>query len=334
MKKVLILGRGKMGSFIGNHLSTKHNVVYADKDNANYNIDMEDFSSVYNILAYEGPDVIVGAAGYKFNYGFSKLAAEWNTPFIDLGGNNDIVEKQFTIKSKATIIPDCGLAPGLAPWLAHYFAKSIKANTIIISVGGIPQALNEYSCEFSVNGLVNEYIEDCKIKRNGQIELMPGLSDLDNIIINNKEYESFNTSGGISTVLKNCSAPNIYYKTIRYRGHCNFVKELRKHGFFNSTHRENTENVLSDYYASNRFKDIVIVQVLIDGQEWLLLDEHDGQSTAMARCTGYPAAIVADMLLDGRIRRDLGVISGENAIPMAELITELGKVGLIIKKVN
>ena len=79
-----------------------------------------------------------------------------------------MVEKQFKLSQKAKnagvgIIPDCGLAPGMASVVAaHAIGKFDKVNALEIRVGGLPvdpkTPLN-YRLIFSVHGLTNEYIE-------------------------------------------------------------------------------------------------------------------------------------------------------------------------------
>ncbi|MCP6725795.1 hypothetical protein NL526_27445, partial [Klebsiella pneumoniae] len=88
--------------------------------------------------------------------------------FCDLGGNNYIVDEQLALDGEAkaagvSIIPDCGLAPGMVSVLAmHGAARFDSVDEIHIRVGGLPQDPQpplSYQLVFSVEGLINEYIE-------------------------------------------------------------------------------------------------------------------------------------------------------------------------------
>ena len=68
-------------------------------------------------------------------------------------------------------------------------------------VGGLPQTpewpLN-YRLFFAVQGLINEYIEPCRVIRGGRTEIVPGLSELESLTFPEPfgELEAFQTSGG------------------------------------------------------------------------------------------------------------------------------------------
>ena len=94
----------------------------------------------------------------------------------DLGGNNDVVDAELALDAEArsrglNIIPDCGLAPGMvAVLVAHGAAQFDKLDEIHIRVGGLPQNPKpplDYQLVFSVEGLINEYIERARVIRGG-----------------------------------------------------------------------------------------------------------------------------------------------------------------------
>ena len=115
--KILVLGSGMMGRAIAYDLckfSNFEGITIADKDkkslkiaeeffkNQEINFDILDVEKPKNIKKYfQEYDVIISAVPYKFNYDLTKLAIDTKTHFLDLGGNNDIVEKQRSLFSKA-----------------------------------------------------------------------------------------------------------------------------------------------------------------------------------------------------------------------------------------
>src|SRR4029453_18193481 len=70
-------------------------------------------------------DAAMSAIPYYFNFALAELAVEAGVHFCDLGGNTEIVFQQKGLNAKAaakgvTVIPDCGLAPGMVNVLAQY----------------------------------------------------------------------------------------------------------------------------------------------------------------------------------------------------------------------
>src|SRR5258705_6041480 len=70
-----------------------------------------------------GHDAVMNALPYYFNYPVAKAAVALGLHCADLGGNTEIVQKQKTLhaaaqKKRVSIIPDCGLAPGMVNIIA------------------------------------------------------------------------------------------------------------------------------------------------------------------------------------------------------------------------
>ena len=139
-------------------------------------VDASDISSVTDL--FRGHDSVISCVNYWYNVSLSRAAIQTGANFCDLGGNNYIVDEQLALDAEAkaagvSIIPDCGLAPGMVSVLAmHGAAKFDETHEIHIRVGGLPQdpqpPLN-YQLVFSVEGLINEYIETARVIRNGII---------------------------------------------------------------------------------------------------------------------------------------------------------------------
>ncbi|MFL5633315.1 MAG: saccharopine dehydrogenase family protein, partial [Gemmatimonadaceae bacterium] len=77
-------------------------------------------------------DAVMSAIPYYFNYDLAALAVEAGVHFSDLGGNTEIVFKQKTLdaaakKKNITVIPDCGLAPGMVNILAEHAIRQLDS---------------------------------------------------------------------------------------------------------------------------------------------------------------------------------------------------------------
>lgn len=306
-------------------------------------------------------DITVSCLPYHFNYDLAKLALQSKSHFCDLGGNHEIAEKIFLLDDVAkeegvTIIPDLGLAPGLVSILAVCAAESMdELYEIKMRVGGIPQEpenlLLEYGQFFSIEGLINEYVEPCTIIRDGKVYEVPPLSDLEHLEFPKPigELEAFNTSGGISTlpVTYKDKVKHLDYKTLRYKGHLEKIKLLMDLGLFsnepvqtssnkNVIPRELTTELLKEKISKD-IADLIVLRVTVTGivdkkpiqNVWECIDygdEADGLS-AMARMTTFPASIIAQMIARGDIS-ERGVLRQENVVPVKLFLAELASRGI------
>ncbi len=305
---------------------------------------------------FESADGVVSAVPYDYNIELTRLAIETGCHYVDLGGNNSVVDRQFSMDSQAKqtgvgIVPDCGLAPGMASVVAAYAADQLaRVDSLKIRVGGLPlhprTPLN-YMLLFSVHGLINEYIEPAVILDNGTIKTVPSMTDVEEIDFPRPFglLEAFNTSGGTSTLPKTFEGKINYldYKTIRYPGHCHIMKAMIDLGFcdeekmlFNDarlSRREIFERMLS-LPLSYDDEDVTLIRITASGQKGgrntiiqyqaIEYGDPDAGLTAMMRTTAFPAAIILQMLIEGKIS-ERGVLRQELAVPGELFMRELEK---------
>ncbi len=277
-------------------------------------------------------DAAISCVTYKYNPGLTKAAISAGCHFVDLGGNNDVVNTQLSMNSEAisagvTVIPDSGLAPGMVSILAKDATNKLdKTTSIKIRVGGLPQSprppLN-YQMVFSAEGLINEYWEPCLILENGKkktVNPMTGVEPLEFDGIG--ELEAFYTSGGTSTLPDSFEDEIDFldYKTIRYPGHCRLFKTMLEIGLASKqklklSHSEVAPRELFKAVLDNSLTydglDMVLVRLVAEGQRdgkniqltYEILDRQESSTslTAMMRTTAFPAAILARMAVRGEI---------------------------------
>lgn len=371
--KVLVLGAGRMGRAITFDLTRSkevEEVILADIDiekakNAKISqkvrfehIDVTDSNIVESMKEC---DLVISAVTYQHNFVLARAAIDARVNLCDLGGNIDIVEKELELNEKAkeagiTIIPDCGLAPGITNILAFHGAKKFdEINEIHLRVGGIPQNPEPplgYKIFFSVQGLLNEYLGKAKIIRNGKIMEVDPLTEIEEIEIQPfGKLEAFQTSGGTSTLCNTFKGKvkELDYKTIRYPGHCEKFGVMMNLGFADEDPievdgemvkpRDILAALLNAKLADKDAKDVVILRVSISGKKdgkkkkivYNLIDYFDENNnvSAMMRTTAYPASIIAQMLANGRIK-ERGALPPELCVPADLFLAELKKRGINI----
>jgi lysine 6-dehydrogenase len=253
--KILVLGAGRMGlgaAYDLAHASDVAAVTVADVDGERAravvstigsekltpaHVDVSDGQRVVELM--RGHDAAISCVTYFHNLQLTRAAIEAGVNFCDLGGNNMVVAAQLALDEEAraariNIIPDCGLAPGMVSILvAHGAARFERLDEVHIRVGGLPQhpqpPLN-YQIIFSVEGLINEYVERARIIRRGEITEVDSLTEIETLhfAAPYEQMEAFQTSGGTSTLPESFAGRvrELDYKTIRYPGHCEQFKLL------------------------------------------------------------------------------------------------------------
>ena len=128
-------------------------------------------------------DVGIGALPHGLSEYAIRSAIASRVNFVDLifGWRFGQAEINRVCKRRGiTIIPACGLAPGLSNILAMKAAESMEeVHEVHIKVGGIPEKpkppLN-YRIVFSFQAVLDEYLRKARIIRNGRIVDVPALS--------------------------------------------------------------------------------------------------------------------------------------------------------------
>jgi lysine 6-dehydrogenase len=376
--RFLVLGAGMMGSAAAYdlaHASPDNEVVLTDINlqkatqsaktiGGNIHprrIDVNNHADLVEVMT--GCAAVISAVTYSVNVQVTRAAIEAGVHLCDLGGNNEVVRRQLGLDNEAkargiTVLPNCGLAPGLINILAVSGSKQFdELDSIHLRVGGLPRhprpPLN-YQIVFSVEGLINEYTEQAEVIREGEVRHIDSMAELETLRFPDPfgELEAFTTSGGLSTLPHYFAGKvkNLDYKTIRYRGHCERFKTLIDLGFATSepmmvggsvkTNREFFADLLRKKLDFGD-KDVVLARATLTGKHgnamktlvYEFVDYFDDQSsiTAMMRTTAYPTSIIAMMMARGEITAR-GVMPPELCVPGDSLITELGKRNVKITK--
>ncbi len=368
---MLVLGAGRMGLGAVHDLVSQSDVTevtVADYDRskaediaARYpakaraaQIDCNDQAAVVALMG--GHASAISCVNYWLNERLARAAIEAGTHFCDLGGNNDVVDAELALDAEAraagvNIVPDCGLAPGMVAVLAAHGALQFETlDAIHIRVGGLPQTPKpplDYQLVFSVEGLINEYIEPARVIRDGKVTIVESMTELETLHFPDPfgVMEAFQTSGGTSTLVETFlgQVRDLDYKTIRYPGHCAKFKTMIDLGLCSSEPITvdgtpvKPRRVLGDLLVKNLphdEPDAVLVRVEFVGQSaggdkrlrYDIIDRYDPETglSAMMRTTAFPASIVALMMARNQTTSK-GALPQERCIPPQLFMDELAK---------
>jgi lysine 6-dehydrogenase len=376
--RMLVLGAGQQGSACAYDLltHTDHEVVLADLNVDSLadflqpfvggrltpkQVDANDRAAVQELM--DGVAATMSAFPYYFNLQMATAAVDAGSHFCDLGGNTEIVMQQKELAERAraqgvSLIPDCGLAPGMVNILAEHGIRQLdRPRAVRIKVGGLPQQpeppLN-YQVVYSLEGVLDYYTTLSWILREGkpmQVEALSETEDLDFPGVGT--LEAFHTAGGLSTMAQRYEGEleSMEYKTLRYPGHARAVEVIRGLGLLElePVDIQGRQIAPRDAFISMvgpRLKkdprtspDLVALRVEVQGERdgqpvtlrWDLLDKFDPETgiTAMMRTTGFSLAITGAIQAAGRI--EPGVWTPDEVVPAEDYIEALRKRGIKIR---
>ncbi len=335
---------------------------YSGKRLVPTHIDVRDKAAVLAVMRES--DAVMSAIPYYFNLDLARLAVEAGTHFCDLGGNTEIVFQQKELDGAAkakgiTVIPDCGLAPGMVNILAqHGIEQMDKVRSVKIFVGGLPQhpepPLN-YQIVYSLEGVLDYYTTLSWVLRDGKRTRVKALSEIEDVSFAAPvgTLEAFHTAGGLSTMAFRYEGriPTMEYKTLRYPGHAHIMEAIRELGMLDLTPvdvkglkvipRDLFVSAVGPRLTKPKGHDLVALRVTVEGSKdgkdknvgWELLDYYDEKHgiSAMMRTTGYSLSITGQMQAKGDIT-PAGVHTPDECVKAGTYVAELGKRGVKIRE--
>ncbi len=325
-------------------------------------LDVSDHAAVR--AAMSGVKSVMCALPYYFNLDMTELAIEAGVHFSDLGGNTEIVFNQKALEADAkrahvTVIPDCGLAPGMVNILAELgISRCDSVERVKIFVGGLPQNPEgplKYQIVYSLEGVLDYYTTLSWVVRHGKRAHVKALSEVEPVLFEKPvgELEAFHTAGGLSTMAFRYEGkiPTMEYKTLRYPGHAHIMEAIRDLGLLDLapldvkgqqvSPRDVAVAAMGPRLRKPRGHDLVALRVIVEGEragnkvthEWELVDRFDEVHgiTAMERCTGFSLSITGQLQAEGAIA-PAGVFTPDESVPGERYIAELAKRGVVIKE--
>jgi lysine 6-dehydrogenase len=309
-------------------------------------------------------DAAISALPYRYNLDITRYAIQARCHLCDLGGHPETTTAQLQLndsarRARVSVVPDCGQAPGMATSLMALALSMVPSpENLEVWDGGLP--LNPepplfYRLTFAVQGLTNEYDGPCYNLRNGEVVALESLSEVQTVDFPRPlgRLEAFCASGTGSTFpwTYRGKLRQFTSRIVRYPGHLDAIRTLKSLGFFSQkplavdgcvlSPRRLTETLLEPLLVGDTpIQDVVVVRVHCTGRakrrpvraEVDALVHHDPKTglTAMQRCTGFDAAIVATMMASGGIAP--GVAVRELSLNPERYVAELARRGMHVTR--
>jgi saccharopine dehydrogenase-like NADP-dependent oxidoreductase len=358
--RAVVLGAGMVGSVMAADLAadTAFSVTVADASAENLarveaktkgrartvRADLSDAAVLRRTIAEA--EIVLGALSSRIAFGALKTIIEAGKSYCDISFMaEDPLELDALAKARgATVVVDCGVAPGMSHMLAGYAAAKLSpCERIEIYVGGLPRERRwpfEYKAAFSPADVIEEYTRPTRLVEHGNVVVREALSEPELMdFAGVGTLEAFNTDG-LRSLVRTLKVPFMKEKTLRYPGHIELMRVLRETGFFSEEPvkvggveirpRELTAKLMFPKWTYGPGEeDLTVMRVIGEGllngkrtrMVWDLLDFYDkpSASTSMARTTAFPCAIVARLIARGKYRKS-GVFTPEFLGPEAGVL--------------
>ncbi len=357
MKRVLILGAGKIGRTIANLLSASgdYAVRVGDRDDAALallasrvpasapqKLDAADAGALK--LAIGAEDIVVSALSYAHNPRVAEICAEVGASYFDLTEDRETTRRVRAVAEHArpgqVFMPQCGLAPGFVSVAANDLTRGFdRLDRVFMRVGALPQFPSnvlKYNLTWSTDGLINEYLNPCEAIHEGRIREVLPLEGLEHFSIDGVRYEAFNTSGGLGTLCESLEGRvrELNYKTIRYQGHRDYMSFLLSELRLGES-RELLKEIL-ERAVPVTFQDVVVVFCTVTGwKNGMLVQVSDarkiysqtiaGQSwSAIQLTTAAGVCVMVDLFRAGQLQAQ-GFVKQESVSLEAFLANRFGE---------
>ena len=278
LKKVAVLGLGKVGSLVGTLLTRSGFVVTGIDANPSpglpFDVRTQDIANPAALKsALAGQDAVISCLPFHLNVNIARIAHDAGMHYFDL--TEDVPTTKAILDmartAKSVMAPQCGLAPGFIGIVGAHLARNFDVlRSIELRVGALPQHPRGklgYALNWSPEGVINEYINDCEVIRNGHPQMVPALEGLEIILVHGLVLEAFTTSGGLGTMCETYfgKVQELNYKTMRYPGHCELMRFLLNE-FYLRDERELANKLLRNALPAVD-EDVVFVHAAVEGQK-------------------------------------------------------------------
>ncbi len=340
MRKITVLGAGRVGSAIARDLAGEFEVTVADiseealartADQMDITTVVADLSSAADVeRVVSQADLVVGAVPGHMGFSTVRSVLEAGKHIVDISffDEDPFLLDELAWKRNLVALVDCGIAPGCGNIILGRLQSTMgRIDRFTCYVGGLPVERTwpyEYKAVFSPLDVIEEYTRPARFVVGGEVVTMPALSGIELLDFDGVgTLEAFNTDG-LRSLLVTAEIPEMKEKTLRYPGHAERMRMLRDSGFFSKEEVElggcrlrpldlTARLLLRSWTLQSGEEDLTVMRVQVDGMEggrhvsrkYELLDRYDRVTgtTSMARTTGYTCTAAVRVVAEGLYTR-------------------------------
>jgi saccharopine dehydrogenase-like NADP-dependent oxidoreductase len=327
ISSIRVIGLGKVGELVATLLVESGFIVKAFDARERTGLPFE--TSVLDVrdadavrVALKGSDAVVSCMPYHLNLGVAEAAYEIGAHYFDLTEDvptTNLVKELAAKNNDLVFAPQCGLAPGLIGIVGAALTKHFdEIRTIELKVGALPRhpaGLLGYAFNWSPEGVVNEYLNDCEVLRGGVRQTVPAMTELERVVIGGVELEAALTSGGLGTMCETFEgrAQRLDYKTMRYPGHFELMRF-----FFDELGLRDRRELAGEILVNAKppvDDDVVYLYAAVEGRATGVGDTAPGQLSRKQYVRAYQP-----LHINGRLWRAISWTTAASAAAVVELV--------------
>lgn len=348
LNKIAVLGLGKVGTLAAKLLHQNGFTVAAFDSRkpqdtlpfATQTVDLATDAGIHSVT--HGFDAVLSCLPYRLNARIATAAHASGIHYFDL--TEDVPTTKTIIDlsrtSRGLMAPQCGLAPGFVGIVgAAQVSAFEQCRSLRLRVGALPQnptGLMAYAFNWSPEGVVNEYLNDCEVIEDGVRKMVSSMEWIETVYVEGVMLEAFTTSGGLGTICETFhgKVANVDYKSMRYPGHMRLMNFFF-HELLMRERRDLAGEILTNAKPPVN-NDVVYVHVSCEGtldgrlqrrefvRAYRPIDIAGAQQTAIAWTTSASVVSVIQMVRDQQLPQR-GFLKQEE-IPLDEfLATSTGR---------
>jgi saccharopine dehydrogenase-like NADP-dependent oxidoreductase len=342
VSKVAVVGLGKVGELVGTllHLAGFEvtGIDLRTPPEAPFRVAPVDVTNAHELAATLATvDAVVSCLPFHLNHIVAQTAAAEGVHYFDLTEDvsTTVRVQGLAARARSVLAPQCGLAPGLIAIVGASLTDGFEdLRSIQLRVGALPQhptGLLGYAFIWSPEGVVNEYLNDCEVLREGRRKIVPAMSEEEAVVIGGTRLEAFLTSGGLGTMCETFQGrvERLDYKTLRYPGHLDLLRF-----YFDELLLRERRQLAGEILVHAKppvDDDIVYLYAAVEGhmrgelfrrqyvRRWLPLEIGGRVWRAISWTTACSACGVVELVADGSLPAS-GLIRQED-IPLAALLS-------------
>ncbi|MBI4912925.1 MAG: saccharopine dehydrogenase NADP-binding domain-containing protein [Acidobacteria bacterium] len=337
MKRIVVLGAGRVGAAMARDLASEFQVEVVDQNQDFLDLlrgegipgrraDLSAPEAVQAVVAQA--DVVVGAVPGFMGFRTMRAVLEAGRDIVDISFYEEDPFGLEDVARNRIALMDCGVAPGCGNMILGHLERELdRVDRWDCLVGGLPVVRTwpfEYKAGFSPIDVLEEYTRPARFVEHGRLVTRPALSDPELVDFPGVgTLESFNTDG-LRSLIRTSDAPFRKEKTLRYPGHIEKMRMLREMGLFSKEPVEvkghpvvpldlTTRLLFPLWQMGEGEEDFTVMRVIVEGASqgqprrfvYDLLDRFDAATgtTSMARTTGYTCTAAVRAVAQGRFNR-------------------------------
>jgi len=233
LDRISVLGLGRVGTLAAKLLQENGFQVSGfdarlPKDRLPFTAASADLATNAGIATVtKDSDAVLSCLPYHLNHRIAAAAHAQGLHYFDLTEDVPTTNaiRELSKTARALMAPQCGLAPGFVGIVgAAQVAAFDHCRALRLRVGALPQnptGLMGYAFNWSPEGVVNEYLNDCEVIEEGVRKTVSSMEWIETVYVEGVQLEAFTTSGGLGTICETFlgKVDNVDYKTMRYPGH-------------------------------------------------------------------------------------------------------------------